>query len=129
MLFLCIFVFALLTLTSASPAVKGKRGKKLECVSGNFDNPWTVRDIFMWQPSAITTNATNSSHDVKGNVNFIVIDTNKDLKLMTECTSDLINGATPDENGGYNPCKNKKIWFQFSKEGVLLLERFYNDPW
>ena len=129
MLVLAIFVFALLALTSASPTVKGKKGKKVDCVSGNFDKPWSVRDIFMWQASALNTTATNSSRDIQGNINFLVYDTNKDLHLGTECSSDLINGATPDANGGYNACKNRKIWFQFSKEGVLLLERFYNDPW
>lgn len=136
MLFLAIFTLTLFVLATATPtpAVEDKKGEDDDCLSGNFNEPWIVRDIFMWQPlSAATnttgTNGTTTPEDVKGSINFIFIDPNKGLEMMTECECELVNGATPDPNGGYNVCKNDDVWFQFDKEGKLSLERFYKDPW
>lgn len=138
MLFLAILTLTLFALATATPTpgVKGKPGNNDTCTTGKFDDPWIVRDIFMWQPlsAATSTNTTDTTEtdtpeDVKGSINFIFIDPNEDLQMMTECESELINGATPDPNGGYMACKNKDIWFQFHKDGNLLLERFYLDPW
>ena len=125
---------------TALPTTKNSRSKHDNCVSNNFNKPWVLRDIFIWQPFSTTTptnatNATTSTQDFHptqeshGSINFLFFDGNKDLQMVTMCNSKLINGVTPDLNGGYNACDNSTVAFKYTADRQIMVERAYVDPW
>jgi hypothetical protein len=131
---LLLTILTLLSLASAFPTKpndKVANTKHDDCISSNFNKPWILRDIFVWQPfpTNTTTNTTTRRGTAIGNINFLFFDVNKDLQMMTECDGALVDGATEDKNGGYTLCKNSTIGFKFSRDGEVFVERAYIDPW
>ena len=107
-------------------ALPTNTGKPKHCVSKNFNDPWVLHDIFVWQPFR---EPKNSNVTEKGYIDFVFCDSNKGLALVTSCSGDLIDGVTEDKNGGYNVCKNSSVAFKYTAQREILMERAYIDPW
>ena len=115
---LITFSALLLSIAIAAPL---SRSAKSDCKAGNFDNPWVLNDITVWEPA-------NSSTSQTGVITFSFSDSNKELELGTDCIGTVTNGACVGEDGGYISCENENISFKLT-DGQILMERFFIDDW
>ena len=83
-------------------------------------NPWQLTNIVAHQAA---NKAAGQSH-----FGFHFEDTNKGIKLQTDCKYTLPAGSTATlADGQYHPCDNNSV--SFSWDGTTLsLERSYTDP-
>lgn len=92
------------------------------CISDNFITPWEINNLVIISP--IEPTATNPTY-----ISFSFCDHNEALELTTTCMSTVTDGEVKLSNGGYVGCDNATVRFQLQEDNVLLLSRWYLDPW
>ena len=112
------FLALILTLITAAPTPISTNSS---CKAKNFDKPWTLKDITVWEPTA-------GSVSKAGQITFHFCDPNTDLQLSTNCAGEVTDGACEGEDGGYVICENEDVAFKLSG-GQMLVERSFVDDW
>lgn len=92
------------------------------CISDNFVLPWEINNLVIISP--IEPTPTNPTY-----ISFSFCDHNEALELTTTCMSTVTDGEVKMSNGGYVGCDNATVRFQLQDDNVLLLSRWYEDPW
>ena len=92
------------------------------CISDNFVKPWIINNLVIMSPIEPTT--ANPAF-----MSFSFYDPNEELQLTTTCIAQVTDGVVQMANGGYVGCEDKTVRFQLEEDSVLLLSRWYKDPW
>lgn len=137
MLFLLLALLALFSLALAAPqATNATTSSALQptsispvsalptnnCISDNFVTPWVINNLVISGPSTPTEAYPTY-------VSFTFCDVNEDLVLTTTCVAEVSDGGVEMSNGGYVGCEDPTVRFQLQNGNLLLVSRWYRDPW
>lgn len=92
------------------------------CVSDNFITPWVINNLVISGPSKPTPAYPTY-------VSFTFCDVNEDLVLTTTCVAEVADGDVEMSSGGYVGCEDPTVRFQLQDGNLLLVSRWYRDPW
>lgn len=92
------------------------------CISDNFVSPWIVNNLVIVDP--IDAGSANPAY-----VSFSFYDPNEELQLTTMCVAQVAGGEVKLANGGYVGCEDTSVRFQLQANNLLLVSRWYKDPW
>lgn len=136
MLFFLAAFLALINITLAAPRSINETSTALrptsvtaasalqttDCTSDNFVLPWEISNLVIITPPEQDT--ANSPY-----ISFAFYDPNQQLTLVTNCFADVTGGEAELANGGYLACQDETVRFQLQADGLLLISRWYRDPW
>ena len=83
--------------------------------------PWQLSNIQLFT-------ADNPTPTLNSSINFHFCDQSSGLELDTECGYIFQAGESGTPGPGYEPCADPSIEFTYN-DGLIQVERFYEDPW
>ena len=136
MLFLLAALLVLVTFTLAAPQAVNATASSLQpstvapvsaipttnCISDNFVSPWVINNLVIVDP--VDEGTSNPAY-----VSFSFCDPNEELQLTTMCLAQVTGGEVKLANGGYVGCEDTSVRFQLQGNNLLLVSRWYKDPW
>lgn len=121
---LVLALLALFNFTSALTTPARFRSYKSDCKALIEDTPWQITNLVTFQ-----TNLTSKASNCSSYISFNFRDVNTGLELSTSCNRTVKAGGNETlSNEAYFPCESEDVNFIW-EDGVLSVERWYEDPW